>query len=304
MIRTAIGPYQLVRRLGRGGMAEVHLALCHGASGFERKVAIKTLAPELAGDPDLERALIREAVLGGSLHHRNVVAVLGLGVDSGAYAAYGGYGSYYIVLEYVDGGDLAHWLDPARPVPEPLALHIADELALALAYLHGVRDARGLPLGIVHRDVSPANVLVSLTGDVKLGDFGVAKATALADRTAAGTRKGRYSYMAPEQLAGEPVTAAADQFGLGVTLVELITGRRPFAGETPWALLEANRGGAPMLDGVAPEVHAIAARALAPAALDRFASVDELRRALAGVRRTREPSGPVELAAWLAAPRT
>ena len=203
------------------------------------------------------------------------------------------------MLEYVDGGDLARWLDPERPVPEPLALHIVDELALALAYLHGVRDARGLPLGIVHRDVGPANVLVSTVGDVKLGDFGVAKATALADRTAAGTRKGRYSYMAPEQLAGEPVTAAADQFGLGVTLVELITGRRPFVGETPWALLEVIRG-APALEGLAPDVRAIAARALAPAAGERFASVDELRRAVAEARRGREPAGPVELAAWLA----
>src|SRR5438552_2669588 len=98
MIRTAIGPYQIVRFLGRGGMAEVHLALAHGASGFSRAVAIKTLAPELAGDPELERALIREATLGGALHHRNVVAVLGLGVDDG---------TYYVVLEYVDGGDLA-----------------------------------------------------------------------------------------------------------------------------------------------------------------------------------------------------
>jgi serine/threonine-protein kinase len=308
MIRSAIGPYQLVRRLGRGGMAEVHLAMAHGASGFERKVAIKTLAPELAGDPDLERALIREAVLGGSLHHRNVVAVLGLGVDAdaGGYGASysASYSAYYIVLEYVDGGDLARWLDPDRPLPEPLALHVVDELALALAYLHGVRDGRGLPLGIVHRDVSPANVLVSSAGDVKLGDFGVAKATALADRTAAGTRKGRYSYMAPEQLAGEPVTAAADQFGLGVTLVELIAGRRPFAGETPWALLEAIRGGAAALEGLAGDVRAIAERALAPASAERFGGVGELRRAIAEVRRTREPAGPVELAAWLAEQQT
>ncbi len=291
MIRTAIGPYQLVKPLGRGGMAEVHLALAHGASGFERKVAIKTLAPELAGHPELERALIREAVLGGGLHHRNLVAVLGLGVDDGAY---------YVVLEYVDAGDLARWLDPARPLPEPLALHVLEELALALAYLHGVRDGRGLPLGIVHRDVGPANVLVSRAGDVKLGDFGVAKATALADRTAAGTRKGRYSYMAPEQLAGEPAAAAADQFGLGVTLVELITGRRPFAGETPWALLEAIRGAPPELEGLAADLRAIAERALAPAAADRFADVGELRLAIAAARRTREPAGPVELAWWLA----
>jgi eukaryotic-like serine/threonine-protein kinase len=289
MPATTIGRYQLVRLLGRGGMAEVHLALAPGASGFERAVAIKLLAPELAGDPELERALIREATLGGGLHHRNIVSVLGLDVDRGIY---------YVVLEYVDGGDLAARL--AGPMPEPLALHVIHELALGLAHLHAARDARGLPLGIVHRDVGPANVLVSMTGDVKLGDFGIAKATALADRTAAGARKGRYSYMAPEQLAGEPVTAAADQFGLGVTLVELVAGRRPFPGETLGTLLEAIRAGAPELDGLAPDVGAIAARALAVRAADRFASVDELRMTIAAVQRSRVPVGAPELAAWVA----
>jgi serine/threonine-protein kinase len=286
----AIGPYAIVRRLGRGGMAEVHLAVAHGASGFARHVAIKTLAPELAGDDELERALIREATLAGGLYHRNLVAVLGLGVHDGGY---------YVVLEYVDGGDLASRLR-ARRLDEALALHVVHELALGLAYLHAARDAHGLPLGLVHRDVGPANVLVSSTGDVKLADFGIAKATALADRTAAGTRKGRYAYMAPEQLAGEPVTAAADQYGLGVTLVELLTGARPFDAETPWAMLDAIRAGTSALDALAPALRAIAARALAPAARDRFASVDELRRALAAAQRARPPAGAPELAAWLA----
>jgi serine/threonine-protein kinase len=286
MMHRTIGPYQLVRLLGRGGMAEVHLAVAHGASGFERHVAIKTLAPELAGDPELERALIREAVLGGALRHRNVVAVLGLGTHEG---------SYYVVLEYVDGGDLARHLD--GPVPEPLALHIVHELALGLAHLHAALDARGLPLHIVHRDVSPANVLVSSTGDVKLGDFGIAKATSHADRTAAGTRKGRYCYMAPEQLAGDPVTAAADQFGLGATLVELVTGARPFPGESPWALLDEIRG-APLYR-LTDDLHAIATRALAFTASDRFASIEDMRHAIADAQRMREPAGVLDLAAWI-----
>jgi serine/threonine-protein kinase len=276
-------------------MAEVHLAVAHGASGFERHVAIKTLAPGLAGDPELERALIREAVLGGALRHRNVVAVLGLGVDDG----------YYVVLEYVDGNDLARHLGgPAGepcPLDEALALHIVHELALGLAHLHAARDARGLPLHIVHRDVSPANVLVSTTGDVKLGDFGIAKATSLADRTAAGTRKGRYCYMAPEQLAGEPVTAAADQFGLGATLVELVTGARPFPGETPWTLLDQIRAGTTL--ELADDLRAIASRALAFAAQDRFASIEEMRHAIAEAQRTRPPAGVVELAAWVTSRR-
>jgi serine/threonine-protein kinase len=138
---------------------------------------------------------------------------------------------------------------------------------------------------------------VSTTGDVKLGDFGIAKATSLADRTAAGTRKGRYCYMAPEQLAGDPVTAAADQFGLGATLVELVTGARPFTGESPWTLLDQIKAG-PALQ-LAPDLRAIAMRALAFAAADRYRSIDELRLAVAEAQRARPPAGVVELAAWV-----
>jgi serine/threonine-protein kinase len=264
----------------------VHLAIAHGASGFSRAVAIKTLVPELADDTDLTRALIREATIAGALHHRNLVAVLGLGVDDGIY---------YVVMEYVDGGDLGTYM----PLPEPLALHVVHEAALGLAFLHDARDERGLPLGIVHRDVSPANLLVSSTGDVKLADFGIAKATALADLTAAGTRKGTYAYMAPEQLAGEPVAQSSDQFGLAVTLAELVTGRRPFTGETPWATMEAIRTGAADLDGLEPDVAALVRRALAVDPAARFGSIDELRQALAVIQRSRSPVGPVELGAMI-----
>lgn len=287
MNRTAIGPYQVVRLLGRGGMAEVHLAIAHGASGFEREVAIKTVAT-FPADEALERALIREAVIGGALHHANLVSVLGLGTSDGGY---------YVVLEYVDRGDLARHVK--GPLHESLVLFLVGEVAAGLAHLHAARDKRGLPLAIVHRDVGPANVLVSSTGDVKLADFGVAKATALADRTAAGTRKGRYSYMAPEQLAGEPVTAAADQFGLGVMLVELLTGKRPFAGETPWAVLDSIRASAPLLAELLPDVRAVALKALAVDPRDRFAGVDDLRAILAVIARTRAPAGREELAAFL-----
>ena len=288
-MRRNLGPYELVRPLGRGGMAEVHLARALGASGFERLVAIKTLVPELVGEPELERALIREATLAGRLHHRNLVAVLGLGVDAGLY---------YVVMEYVDGGDL-----DGRTLPEELALHVGCELALGLAYLHDARDERGLPLGIVHRDVSPQNVLVSTTGDVKLGDFGIAKATALADLTEAGARKGKYSYMSPEQLAGEPLTPASDQFALAVTLVELVTGTRPFAGDTPWATMEAVRSAAPVLAGLAPDLAALVTRALAFSAHDRFPSMTAFRAALADVAAARPRADAATLARYIAAAR-
>jgi serine/threonine-protein kinase len=266
-------------------MAEVFLARAHGASGFERDVAIKTLAPSLVGDADLERALIREATLAGRLRHRNLVGVHTLGVDDGLY---------YVVMDYLDGGDLR-----GATLPESPALHDASEVALGLAYLHAARDERGLPLGLVHRDLSPANVLVSTTGDVKLGDFGIAKATTYAELTAAGTRKGTYAYMAPEQLAGDPVTAAVDQWGLAVTLAELITGRRVFAGDVPLDTMRAIERGDKQLDGIEPDVAAVIDIATAARPRDRHGSLHELRTALDAIRRTREPAGAAELATWV-----
>ena len=168
------------------------------------------------------------------------------------------------MLEYVDGGDLAAHLDGADAGAARAPRRRTSSRSASRTCTRA-RDARGLPLGIVHRDVGPANVLVSTTGDVKLGDFGIAKATALADRTAAGTRKGRYAYMAPEQLAGEPVTAAADQFGLGVTLVELVTGASPVRRADrcpPWELLDELRTAAALAE-LPEDLRAIAQRALA-----------------------------------------
>ena len=285
VVRKSLGPYPLVRRLGRGGMAEVFLAVAHGASGFSREVAVKTLAPELVGDADLERALIREATIAGRLRHRNLVAVHTLGVDEGLY---------YVVMEYVDGGDLA-----GAVLPEALAIHVACEVALGLSYLHGARDERNLPLGLVHRDLSPSNVMVSRTGDVKLADFGIAKITAHADLTGAGTRKGTYAYMSPEQLAGDPVTAAADQWGLAVTLAELLTGTRLFGGDVPLETMQAIESGQKRLGGIALDLAAVIDTATARDPSERFASIDELRRALEAVRRSREPAGAAELAMWV-----
>lgn len=288
MIRNAIGPYQLVRLLGHGGMGEVYLAHAHGASGFTRKVAIKIIGAQYTDETDLQKMLIREAMIGGMIHHRNVVAVLGLGVDEGVY---------YLILEYVDGGDLDAYLRRGA-VPEPLALHIAHEIALGLAHLHAMCDERGLPLGLIHRDVRPGNVLVSTTGDVKLGDFGVAKLTAHVCYTVSGVRKGQYRYMSPEQLGGQLLTAATDQFSFAIALAELLTGRRPYPDANPLELVDILRAG-PKLDGIADDLRAVLTTALAIDPAERFASVEAMRLAIADAQASRPRCGAPEVAAWV-----
>jgi serine/threonine-protein kinase len=280
-IRTSIGPYQLVRVLGRGGMAEVHLAIAHGASGFQRRVAIKTLAPELADDAELTRALIHEASLAGALHHRNLVAVLGLGVDDGVY---------YVVMEHVDGGDLATLagaFDNAV-LPEPLAARRAR--ARDRARVSPRRDDRGLPLGIVHRDVSTAK---STAGDVKLADFGVALGPSGPRRHA----QGKYVHVS-RALASEPLAQSSDQFGLAVTLVELSPGI---------ARSTATRRGRRWTRSATARRSCRACPRTSPRSCDarwrstRGIGFDRSTRSStrSGTRRSREPVGSRELGAWV-----
>ncbi|MDY7229278.1 serine/threonine-protein kinase [Hyalangium rubrum] len=285
-----LGPYRLVRRLGAGGMAEVFLALAFGASGFEKRVVLKVLRPEHVGDAVYERMFIEEGRLGARLSHRNLVGVHDLGCVEG---------TYYVRLDYVDGADLASLL--ARGLPgTALALHIADELALALGAVHGLTDDEGRPLGVVHRDVTPANVLVSRLGEVKLADFGIAKATLLRDITRAGVRKGTYAYMSPEQVRGGALSPASDFFSLGTTLHELLTGRRPFDGETPLETMdrvrEAHLG---PLEEVEAELRPLLRACLARRPEERVASAEAFRALLSPLRRARPEAGPFELARWV-----
>nr|MDQ3038095.1 serine/threonine protein kinase [Myxococcota bacterium] len=265
-----IGPYRVVRRLGSGGMAEVFLATAYGASGFEKPVAIKTLLPELRGEPELERLLIEEARLGARLSHECLVGVHELGVDRGMY---------YVRMDWIDGADLAS-LEGGSAIDVPLALLIAERVALALAYVHRATDDRGIPLGLVHRDVSPQNVLLSRSGEVKLGDFGIAKATQRADTTQANLRRGKYAYMSPEHVSREPLGARSDQFGLAVMLYEMLTGARPYDGESPLITLDRIRAALPPDVGAIPEdVADIVLRCLARDPGDRFRETDALVRA-------------------------
>ena len=262
-----VGPYNIIRRLGYGGMCEVYLAECYGASGFVRPVALKLLLPEYRGDGRYEKLLIKEAKLGAQLTHRNLVHVHDFGVDQGIH---------YMRIDYVDGADLHELLSQDLP-GEQLAYAIAAELAQALIYLHELTDQAARPLGLVHRDISPANVMLSRSGEVKLTDFGVMKATKLATNTQGRIRKGKYAYMSPEQVRGQRLDATSDQFALGITLMEMLCGRRPYDGAHAMETLERIEAARPPnLDGLPERSQALVARLLAPAPQDRYPSMREV----------------------------
>lgn len=282
-----IGGYQILRRLGTGGMAEVFLARAVGASGFEKLVAIKRIREERRADGDLERLLIAEAKQGARLRHRNLVGVHELGVHDGGY---------FVVMEWIDGADL-HSLGQAST---ETALSIASEVAEALSYLHALRDDQGRALGLVHRDVSPSNVLVSRSGEVKLADFGIAKATKLAETTQANLRRGKYAYMSPEQVRGEALTGASDQFALGIMLHEMLLGRRPYDGASPIDTMDRIREAEePSLAGVDDDLARILRRCLASRPRERFESGNELVRSLVEARHERRAVTSQDVACWV-----
>ena len=288
--RTTLGPFRLVRRLGAGGMAEVWLAEAFGASGFVKRVALKTPLPGLVGDGDAERLLIEEARLAAQLSHRGLVQVHDLGVSDGIL---------WVRLDWVDGSDLETLLRASLPPPE-VALLVAEELAAALDYVHGATDEAGRPLGLVHRDVSPSNLLLSKSGEVKLADFGIAKATRLREVTRGGVRKGKWAYFSPEQAAGLPLGPASDQFTLGIVLVEMLSGRRPFDADSVAETVDRIREApVPDVSRLPREIGTIILRCLSRLPADRYPSAESLRAALAAARRTLTPAGPRELTAWV-----
>jgi serine/threonine-protein kinase len=222
-----------------------------------------------------------------------------LGTENGVHDLGYADGAYYVRLDYVEGADLATLLARGRP-GTPLALFVADELALALGAVHGLEDESGRPLGLVHRDVTPSNVLLSRLGEVKLADFGIAKATLLRDQTRAGVRKGTYAYMSPEQVRGGAVGPASDLFLLGITLHELLTGRRPFDGETPLETMDRIREAevGPLTE-VEESLRPVLRACLARRPEDRPVSAEALRQWLSPLRRTLPEAGPPELARWV-----
>jgi len=279
---TPFGPYVLLKRVATGGMAELFLAKKRGVEGFEKTLAIKRILPHLSDNQEFITMFIDEARLAARLTHPNIVQIFDMGrID----------GDYYIAMEYVPGKDLRAVLRRAqevqRPVPVEIAVIVAIHLCAALDYAHRARDDQGRPLHIVHRDVSPPNVLISYDGDIKLADFGVAKAAVKMHVTLSGALKGKVLYMAPEQANLQPVDARSDIYSLGLVLYEMLAGRNPFydRGDTELTVLEKVRQGrVPPVQTFRPDVPEALARilekALQPDPARRYESAREFQRDL------------------------
>ncbi len=276
----AFGPYLLLRRLAVGGMAEVYVARARGISGFEKLVAIKVIHPRYSEDEHFIKLLVEEAKISVLLTHVNVGQIFDLGVVDD---------TYYIALEYIEGADAYRMQrkasDAGVTLPIDVCTFIAAEVCHGLDYAHRKRDADGKPLGIVHRDISPQNVLVSFAGEVKIVDFGIAKAALRSGQTEAGVIKGKYYYMSPEQAWGDAMDHRSDIFSAGIVLYELLIGEMLYREDNiPMLLDRVRKAEIPPPDArrpeVSPELSAIVMRALAKRPEDRFQSAHEMAQAL------------------------
>ncbi|MBL8949903.1 MAG: serine/threonine protein kinase [Myxococcaceae bacterium] len=297
---TRFGRYVLIEPLGRGGMAEVWRARVEGGAGFARDVVIKRmLAAGEHADADLVAMFAREAKVLSLLRHANIIQVLDYGdVD----------GEPFLAMEYVEGLDLSRLLARARKRDETLApgiaAYVVREMARALKHVHEAVGEDGQPLGLVHRDVSPSNVLASLDGSVKLLDFGIAKSRADRLLTGMGAFRGKLGYSAPEVVEGQPHEPRSDLFALGVVLHEMLTGRRlfdaPSDAET-YALVRAASVVAPseVVPGVPPSLDAVCLTALSRLPGDRYESAQAFLSAIDPVVHELQ-TGPEQLAALVA----
>jgi len=282
--------YELLERIGVGGMAEIFRGTAVAAGGFEKPVAIKRILPHLSQDERFVKLLIGEAQIVSLLRHRTIVQIfdVGLGPD----------GNYFLVMEYVDGADLGAVYDKLeekrKRLPVDLALHVCAEVCEALDFAHQAKGPDGDPLRIVHRDVSPANVLLSRSGEVKLTDFGIAKRAE--EVTGHGGVRGKFAYISPEQAINAKVDARSDIYSLGIVLFELLLGHRLYSGMPDFDALRAVRDGRvpnpreidPELD---PELERILLTALARDPADRFPNARDFGTQMRSFRYSLSSSG-------------
>ncbi|HSY40323.1 MAG TPA: serine/threonine-protein kinase, partial [Polyangia bacterium] len=276
------GRYHLLRRIDGGGMADIYAASLHGAEGFRRLVVIKRLRPELAHNRTAVEQFIDEAKLGSSLVHPNIVPVFDFGKLGD---------EYFMAQEYIVGRDIARLLQrhlerTGRPLDERLMLYVAHDVLDALAYAHTQTDARGTPLGLVHRDVSPGNIMVTARGEVKLFDFGIVKAIGRLAKSEEGVVKGNIAFMSPEQARSEPVDARSDLFSLGLVICNGLTNERLYR-DDDGSFEQLRRAGV----GPTPEQLA---------KMDRFPLAGPILRRALSVDPARRYQSAVEFAAALA----
>jgi len=275
-----LGRYELIQSVAVGGMAEIYLARVEGPQRFEKFVILKRILPHLAADHRFVDMFLEEARLAATMSHSNVVQVHDFGEDNG---------SYFFTMEYVHGEDARSILRACRKRGQTLrlknALSIVINACSGLHYAHELEDGHGHSLGIVHRDVSPSNVLVTFDGQVKIADFGIAKATQRTFSTKTGTVKGKVSYMSPEQCNSEELDRRSDVFALGIVAFELTTGHKLFGGDNDLAIMrkiidvDAPRPSS-LVPEYPPELDAIIARTLQRDRNARPATALELQQAL------------------------
>jgi len=274
---TRMGRYELIHRLAMGGMAELYVARHSGIQGFERTVVVKRVLPNLTEDPEFISMFLDEARIAASLDHPNIAQVTDIDQEDG---------EYFFAMEYVHGKNLREVLAPApKGLPMGMALAVVTGVAAGLHHAHEAVGADGRPLGLVHRDVSPSNVMIAFSGAVKLTDFGIAKASARTSKTVAGRIKGKVGYMSPEQCRGEEVDRRSDIFSLGILAYETMTGARAFYAPNAFAAMAriARSDYIPPteLDPAFPEaLERIIARALQKDPSDRHATAEEMQREL------------------------
>ena len=260
-----VGKFQVLERIASGGMADVYRAMATGPGGFQKVVAIKRIREHMSEDAEFVDMFVREATLAARLDHPNVVQVFEFNRDRR---------QYYLVMEFVQGLDLKTALEriPAPWSPE-LACHVASKVLFGLQYAHELADGQGRPLGVIHRDISPHNVLLSCNGEVKVADFGIAKMRDAVSHTQANMVRGKLPYLSPEQARGEPLDARSDLYSVGLVLWETLTGVRRFG-----------RG-----QGADPLAEVMAGRFLAPSVLEPSIepAVDRLLQGLLDRKSTR-----------------
>jgi serine/threonine protein kinase len=279
---STFGRYRLLQRLGEGGMAELYTAVLHGAEGFRRVYVVKRLRPEVARNRSAVEQFIDEAKLGSTLVHSNIVPVF----DFGKVAD-----EYFLAQEYIIGRDLGkvvprHLERFGRALSEKFVLYVVHEVLEALAYAHNRTDAAGNPIGLVHRDISPGNIMVTARGEVKLFDFGIVKGEGRVSRTDVGVVKGNVSFMSPEQARGQAVDARSDLFSLGLVLYYGMTGEQLYPGQSTFdQLMRAATGPKTeqlqLLAELPPASAALVSRVLAVDPAVRYQNAAEFAAAVA-----------------------